>query len=469
MTASGALPARSAQLMVFCAFLFPFELLISVARHKLSIAIGPVGLLLHPAVPFIVACMLQGIGRDNHRALLAVIFLYATGLVLSGIVTGSQPYYVISTVGLGPALIAAMIITINNEELLDKIIEAFVVGTAAWALIFAIWFAYTATNIITMQPNLLDDLSFGRLFLWVRLPGAAAKEFYYFKLLGNYNKQSNILVICLIFSAYLYVKRTWSLRMWTLAIIPISTMLIVMFSRGALSVLALVASCLLISALLRDQKRQQLATAAAMIFVILLSISTSEFRNYWRNTGSVEERMTIMTSGVTADNSSFSSTGGLVLDAQPPLEVHTSPKANVVEPSIALAEKSKCEAQPPERNLAFYIFGYGLGNFGPAFCRLPEGESHTAIYDAWVQGGVLGAIGYVMIFLIGIRVGIGRIFKTAFADTAALYGSAAVLAILGLGIREYSFVYLWVQSAGGFALVIGLLLVLDRPVKNLTP
>lgn len=462
------LDAPSAErLAVSCAFLFPFELQFSVVRNKLALAIGPVGLLFHPALFFAVACLLRSPMRTvGNRALLIAITLYATGLIVSGILTGSQPFYVISTVALGPVLIAVMIATIDDEEFLDRIIEAFVAGASLWSLIFAVWFAYTASKIVTIQPEIMDGLPLDRLFLWLRLPGALVSDFYYFKLLGNYNKQSNILVISLILSAYLYVKGRWSWRIWVLTTVPMSIMLLVMFSRGALTVLAIVAISLAFTALLHREKRQ-IAVAAAMAVVILASVSMPELRAYWHNIGSFEQRVAIMSAAASAKSGEFSASGEVVAvqPSQPGgawiIHNATQPTASppTMKQSFGIKDDSKCDAISPEPDLKFYLFGYGLGHFGPTVCRQPEGESHNAFMDSWVQGGILGMVGYVAIFLIGIYVGARRLIKTRFADISVLYGLAIVLAVMALALREYAFVYLWVQSAGGFLLAVGLALV----------
>jgi hypothetical protein len=83
--------------------------------------------------------------------------------------------------------------------------------------------------------------------------------------------------------------------------------------------------------------------------------------------------------------------------------------------------------------------------------------------DSWIQGGVIGAVGYLSIFLIGICQGVRRaIQERASDDVACLYGLALVLAAAVLAMREYAFVCLWVQSAGGLLLAIGLVLTLPK-------
>lgn len=451
--------------VIFCAFLFPFELLISIARHKLALAIGPVGLLFHPAVPFAVACLSRGRFMAN-RALLLALGTYAAGLIISGLVTGSQPFHVISVVALGPVLMAVIIATLDDEDdLLDRVIAAFVAGVAVWASIFVLWFAITAAKIISIQPELLTGPSLGKVFLWLRLPGALASEFYFFKLLGNYNKQSNIIVLSLILSGYLYVKGRWTCREWAISTTPMLLILLVMFSRGGFAVLALVVAGLAITALLRRARWRQFAVAATMACAVLASASLPELRGYWRNFGSLEERATIMAGSVAGDNHAYSATGEVRNDPSRPLSPHFDP--STPEKSTAETQSSgkkpsdddRCEAKPPEPSMVFHLFGYGLGHFGPTICRLPEAESHNAFQDAWIQGGILGFVGYSSIFIVGTLAGARRLIKTRLADTSALFGLAIVLAVMALAQREFAFVYLWVQSAGGVLLAIGLLLV----------
>jgi hypothetical protein len=59
-----------------------------------------------------------------------------------------------------------------------------------------------------------------------------------------------------------------------------------------------------------------------------------------------------------------------------------------------------------------------------------------------------------------------RVWRSRLHDTQALFGLALIMTIAILSLREYALVYLWVQSAGGFVLAVGLGLCATRPQES---
>jgi hypothetical protein len=459
---------RSRALILLCVALLPFELLVSVARQKLVLAIGPVGFLFHPASGFVLGYLLfMPMRFKTNLFLMGALALYAAGIVVSGLVTGSPAFYVISTVLLGPAFISFVVAYADDDLFFLQIISAFVIGMAIWCVIFSVYFLFfTVPIILARHPNFWA-LPFERLFFALRLPPEALSgDLLYFKILGNYNKQSNILTLTMILANFCFVKGTWSWKVWAATSFPMAVMLLLMFSRGALLVLALISAALAFAALLRDERRgRQLTAAASMAIIFLASVSTTGFRDYWKGTGSLEQREAIVSGALSASNERFLASGEVAAASsgqgrvtakgvETPASGWTSSSAE----KSTFPTKQECSAASPERGWSFYLLGYGLGNFGPTMCRLPEGESHNAFLDAWIQGGIIGFVGYLGIFVVGLAVGGSRVLRSKLRDLASLYGLLIVFAVAALGMREYAFVYLWVQSAGGFLLAIGLVL-----------
>jgi hypothetical protein len=435
-------------LFLLCMAAIPFEMIISVARHQLALHIGPFGYLLHPATGIAIGCLMlrPRLRIKEEKWILWCLAIYAVGLAVSGAVIGSSPFYVISTLALGPLFMALVIVVLTDDDLATDAIKAFLIGVSVWSAAFFIFYLWNAHAIIDRFP-FYTTLPFGQFMMALRSPGEDLwRDLYYFKLLGNFNKQANILTLSLILASYLYVRGAVSLKSWLIFTIPISVMLFLMFSRGAFVALGLFAVGLALTSLISSHSERRLVSSAAALLVVLFSFSTAEWRDYWHDKGSIVQR-DAMAASVFSGSERFLKSGEL---------------AAVRNGSGGPKTDEFCEAQEPERSSKMELFGYGLGNYGPTICRGPGAESHNAFIDAWIQGGVLGFVGYVGLFITALVLGIARLFRSRFEDQAALFGLAVVSAVAVLAMREYAFVYLWVQSAGGFLLALGIAMITSK-------
>jgi hypothetical protein len=421
-------------------------MVISVVRHQLALLIGPVGYLFHPAFGFFIGVFVARLPLQYGRTswFNACLILYALGLTASGIFTSSEWFYILSTVLLGPALMGFVLITFNDSEFRQNAIKAFCLGMVLWSVAFLALYSFTVASAFKLEPAWMQ-FPLDKLVMAMRMPGDTY-DFFMFKISGNFNKQSNLLVITMLLASYLLMVGQLSFRTWSICLVPILTVLVLMFSRGAISVLVLCGVAFAIIALFATD-RHYLVVSCSMFVVFFVSISTPLFRSYWIDMSSLEQREIIATKAVIGDSDRFLRSG----------EVAVSPNGrDPLDPSVP---NSDCVAEPPVRTLSFNIFGYGLGHFGPTICRFPEAESHNAFIDAWIQGGLIGFAGYIGLFIVGFFVGIRKIFRSSLKDVAAVFGTAIICATAVLALREFAFVYLWVQSAGGFLFTIGLSLV----------
>jgi O-antigen ligase len=305
-------------------------------------------------------------------------------------------------------------------------------------------FLWNLSLLVEIEPA-IASMSWGRMLLAGRGEQELWSLMLYYKLLGNFNKQANILVVSLILTAYLYVRGIFTFRMWLFCSIPIAMMTVIMFSRGAFLTLAVVSLGLFATAVWRPDRRrkdrrhsEQLIAAIGIGGVVAASFAAPEWRDYWRNISTVEQREEMAVSAFTG-TSTFTRSGDLT-------------QAKEVKP------QGFCVAKEPDRSALFFLFGYGLGNYGPTICRAPEAESHNAFVDAWIQGGVAGVFGFLGLFVVGAVAGARRLLASRMSDTEALFGLAVLGAITLLCLREYALVYLWIQSSGGFVLGVGLAL-----------
>ncbi len=428
---------------LLCVAALPFEMIISVARHQLAIRIGPLGYLLHPTFGMAVSgCFLQPhmhVGR--RKWFLAFLAIYAVGLGSSGLVTGSVPFFLFSVWAMGPLFMAFSIVIFADSDLLNDAIVAFVIGISIWSIVYFLFFLWTAHVIVGRFP-VYNSFPFGEFMMALRSPGEDLwRELYYFRLLGNFNKQANILMLSLILASYLYVEGRLSLKGWSVATMPIAIMFLLMFSRGAFVALILVAIGLLATSALVRRPIPQLSSASIMLLIVFVSLSNATWRAYWHDQGSMVEREEMA-------------------------EVAVSGSATILKSGELVTRSSEnlksCSAREPERTAKFFVFGYGLGNFGPSVCRGSGAETHNAFIDAWVQGGLVGFVGYTGLFVVAFTLGIFELIRSRFTNQVALFGLAVVCSIAVLGMREYALVYLWVQSAGGFLLALGIAMIVSK-------
>lgn len=428
---------------LICVAALPFEMLISPVRHKLALLLGPIGYLFHPALGVVIGLAMAGarVELQKHALFFILLGVYALGLIISGVFTGSPPFYISSMVVLGPLFMSAVLMFLGNKEIRDDVILVFVVSMSAWSLLFIIAAVVTASFVLSIHPE-WSSFPLDRLMMAIRNPGPEiADSLLFYKLLGNYNKQSNILVISLILAAYLYVRDKLPTWAWVSMSAAMSMMLLLMFSRGALVAIGLVGLVLGIISLFRSDRRS-LQVAASMIIALAVSFSTGDLREYWKNDGSLVQREVIVSGAFVGNSKVFLKNGEVASFSDP-----RSPEEQVL----------PCVVEAPERSMKFYLLGYGLGNFGPTICRLPEAESHNAFVDAWIQGGIISFLGFTGLFL--VAVGMVKPWRSWSSNNDVVYGLAIVCAVAVLSMREYTFVYLWMQSAGGFVLALGLSLV----------
>lgn len=353
-----------------------------------------------------------------------------------------------------------VLITFTDDEFRCEAITAFFFGMVLWSVAFLSLYLFTVVSTFRLDPD-WQRLPLDKLLMAVRAPGDGY-DFFMFKISGNFNKQSNLLVITILLASYLLMIGRLSLRVWSVCLVPILLVLLLMFSRGAIGVLLLSGIAFAIVALITTDRRYFLITCS-MIVVFFASISTPLFRNYWTDTSSLEQREIIAKQAVTGDSDTFLKSGEVAAVPNGRDAVVIDPKGEV--PAIDIdrrnalgppPEDTACVAKSPTKTLSFDIFGYGLGNFGPTICRSPEAESHNAFIDAWMQGGVLGLAGYIGLFVTGLFAGVRNIFRSRFKGIEAIFGTAVICATGVLALREFAFVYLWVQSSGGFLTAIGL-------------
>lgn len=458
----------------------PFEMVLSILRSQIVLHVGSIGYFFHPALGVAIGAigLLRGRRLTAWRSsLLAWLAVYAFGVVLSALVNHSLPFYAISFLLLGPLSMAlVLVLLLERNDLVDSLLAAFVIGQAVWAACFLVLSVLNASMFAAIYPD-IEMKSLGSTVLALRGDETLWRSMLYYKLLGNFNKQANLLVLGLLMAGYLLVRGRVSWLVWLASSVPMAAMLVLMFSRGAF--VAVAAASLVLLATGRASRRQ---TAVAVLLGLLFigSFATPEWRNYWFNEQSLVQREEMATAALTAAPA-FRSDGELAPAApavpaapaeRPAPQAPPSDGAAVAQPPESENARRNtgtdvlCQAKRPERSIGFFVFGYGIGNYGPTICRIPAAESHNTFLDAWIHGGLIGAIGYVLLFVVAALEAGRRVWRSRLHDTQALFGLALIMTIAILSLREYALVYLWVQSAGGFVLAVGLGLCATRPQES---
>lgn len=447
---------------ILCVASLPFEMVISVIRHQLVLRVGPIGYLFHPATGFFLSVLVGGLPSRvrNNFWFVAWLAVYAFGLIISGIVTSSAWFYILSTTLLGPAFMSLVLVTFVDDEFRCEATTAFFFGMVLWSVAFLSLYLFTVASTFRLDPD-WRQLPLDKLLMAVRAPGDDY-DFFMFKISGNFNKQSNLLVITILLASYLLMIGRLSLKVWSVFLLPILFALFLMFSRGAIGVLLLSGIAFAIVSFITTDRRYFLITGS-VVALFLASISTPLFRSYWIDTSSLEQREIIAKQAVTGSSDTFLKSGevaavpngrnAVVVDSNEEVPAIDIDRRKALGPA---PEDAACVAKSPIKTLFFDIFGYGLGNFGPTICRSAEAESHNAFIDAWMQGGILGFVGYIGLFVAGVFAGVRNIFRSRFKGIEAIFGTAVICATGALALREFAFVYLWVQSSGGFLTAIGL-------------
>jgi len=337
----------------------------------------------------------------------------AAGAVISAVVGGAPAGATLGYVVLGllPIPVGAVL---ANWPWRDRFLRCFGFGIMAWALAGILLYAFSVVRFIDAWPWILDE-SPSRILLALRAPPVEQRSMMLHEdVLGNVNKASNYAVLGLVIFSYLYaikrLKPVWYIGSGLL----VATLLLLTFSRGALAVCGLVAVGLALVTMWRSRlstvaigdTRRQWLVAVLFLLPFLLSISTETFRHAWVDSETMKTRFDQWRE-VTS-------------------EVGTSPSST---------------------SLGLLVFGYGPGNYGLQHYGAVEASTHNLFLDIWLDSGVLGLGGFVMLISFALWRG-GRRLLMAPSCQAPLYGLIGLCCIVVLGLREYSLVYMYVTGLG---------------------
>jgi O-antigen ligase len=93
------------------------------------------------------------------------------------------------------------------------------------------------------------------------------------------------------------------------------------------------------------------------------------------------------------------------------------------------------------------FFGLGPGEYGLRTTGLPEGSTHNLFVDVWLESGILGVAGLLLLMGSTAVRGAYQYVRNQ-GPPEALFSVLGIAAIGALGLREYSLAYLYATSMG---------------------
>jgi hypothetical protein len=104
-----------------------------------------------------------------------------------------------------------------------------------------------------------------------------------------------------------------------------------------------------------------------------------------------------------------------------------------------------------------WLHGLGVGTYGQSFGGTPAAGTHNLFLDHLLASGIVSAALVAALFLIGIIVA---------ATRRNLRIGAAFVMLLALAFREYSFSYIYVTSMGGFVFLLPFFLLFSPETQS---
>lgn len=420
-----------------------FEIpLTSLVRYKLEIAfLDTLAVWLHPAAIVFGALTFMAYrsrARGTRRQVVAVacLGLYGLGLTLSATVLGSSSRHAVPLVLLGPVLMAAVLLALKDRETIALAAVAMSVALAVWSALFSVLAVLNWRTLLDRRPA-LAALPLDHQLFNLRYPGIDVDYdgLWFYEYVGNTNKASNILVLGLVLVSYAYVTRHLTTYVFAALAAPMAFLTLLLFSRGALFTLALVTALIVMVRLRsRNLSGRYYLVAVVLLAPLLCSVLTTDMRMRWVDLSSTTQRAAIVT-GDLRDDEGRRGEGGAT----------RTPWLSIPNP----------------------VLGYGSGNYGPTIGGEAEAGSHLFFYDVWIEAGAVGTAGLAGMFLLGIGwASRARVLLDPQRELG-LFGLTGLVGVLLLGLREYSLVYLFVQSTS--AVVPAIFLAMIAVERNRVP
>jgi hypothetical protein len=414
-----------------------FELPITSVARALG-HLGPnwaytLSYLIHPAILFAATLLASGdysrpLGRNRHAVIL-LLMVYGVGLLVSGLENSADFRYFLPLFFLGPVLMSIIIITVRTQEMMTDVVTAVFYAGCVWSVVFLFLFAWD-WSVFFERYQYIKLQGFLAILQSSKYPGENIdySGTYFYRYLGNSNKQSNIIFLTCIIGSYLVARgRLGGIKFFTFCL-PMVLIMAILGSRAVILLGAIVAVILAITHV--RSLRSKTIWLLTPLLPLAISLANPTLKARWLDTSSLVERTAIADAALEGGGREILGGG---------LPIHP----------VADADHS-------------LLFGYGAGKFGPTIGRLPEAGSHIFFMDVWIEAGLIGLLAMLIIFFgLSLRSFL-ILLRTRLEDQNALFSCVGISVVLALGMREYSLVYLFTQSISAVLPTLFFVLALDK-------
>lgn len=384
------------------------ELPIAQAAHALMRNhVGLVYLAFHPytLLVFGVLLMVLNEGKVSFEgtsplALLGVAALFL-GVIASGWANSAEPSLVLRYLWFGPL---GILIGLLLFQMLDArhVVSGLLVALSLWACVSLVVYVLDLLEVVDQ----LGISSADQLVLALRYPASFQTSVWYDDFLGDMNSASNYALLGIVLLGLLI---TSNVKSWIafLLYLPLATLMIISFSRGAfiasLSLAIVCMTCAFYHYVFRFDKPDAVRGSRAYLFSLMLlipllvSFSAEGFREHWRDTDTITYRVAELRNVSKA-----------------PLDAKT------------------------------VVFGYGLKDHSQESYGSTKSGTHNFFVNIWLNSGLPGLIGIIALMTCGSFY-YRRLLRSG-VSALHVFGSLGLLAIALLGFRQFELTNLNVTS-----------------------
>lgn len=485
----------------------PFEIVFGrAAYHLFDPILGGAHIIFHPVngLVFLLLCRQWTTLRNGDLIIIGLLLLASLGYLASALYNGSSLALAARLSWLTLTGVASGFLVLRESDRLRKIlIQGFFVSFSVWCLIDLVLYFRLVQQVWDLIPE-TRDYSLSEMLIHTRAPGHGVPErrdVFFFRFSNNVNKLANNLVTMLFLLLLLGdgFRKSW--RSFAFMVMPVSILLMLVFSRGALAV-SFAAGLIIvgISYITRNQVFQTFDSRKVLLafcLPLVLTMTTSKLRDYWRDPSTMLVRQEIL---VELKNETLVPSKKKTMvqarkrriaksNQQKPrgwekrANDHENVRRQVLgeAPGGKLNELSENESDNEEELIGWdksensflteyaeYLdrfFGMGPGQYGLQRVGSVDFGTHNFFVDSWLDGGVISLLAFAMLFLLPLLRNSYRLRLRL--DWVGLVSCLAIVSIAALCLREHNMVFLYSFCLSGF--MFGLLLNISFSRASASP
>jgi len=506
-----SLPRMDKALLILVMTL-PFEIVFGrAAYHLFDPILGGAHIVFHPVNGLVVLLLWRQWAtlRKSDLAIIGLLLLASLGYLASALYNGSSLALAARLSWLTLIGVMSGFLVLRESDRLRKIlVQGFFVSFSVWCLIDLVFYFRLVQQVWDLIPE-TRDYSLSEMLIHTRAPGHGVPErrdVFFFRFSNNVNKLANNLVTMLFLLLLLGEGFRKSWRSFAFMVMPVSILLMLVFSRGALAVsFAAGLTIVGISYITRNHQNPVFQAfdarkvLLAFCLPLVLTMTTSKLRDYWRDPSTMLVRQEIL---VELKNETLVPSKKKTMMKAHKRSIakshqqksrgwekrandHENVRRQVLgeDPSGKLNGLSENENESESDEeligwdkgetsfLAEYaeyldrFFGMGPGQYGLQRVGSVDFGTHNFFVDSWLDGGVISLLAFAMLFLLPL-------LKNSYwlrlrLDWVGLVSCLAIVSIALLCLREHNMVFLYSFCLSGF--MFGLLLSISFSRTSIPP